>query len=102
MKLDMTEELIGLDKATIPVSAENKTPLTLRLVAISALQANFDHEQVGGDEKLKRFNLAQKCYENDTVDLPANEIMLIRQLVGLAYSPAVVGPAYKILDALDD
>jgi hypothetical protein len=74
--------------------------LTLSTVSVRALLANFPDEQnLAGDEKLKRFVLASKIRDGGEVKLTAEEISLIKRLIGKAYVPTVVGRSYPLLDS---
>ena len=75
-------------------------PATVRGVVIEALLATFNDEtHLSGEEKLKRWELASKIKNTaDPVELTAEEITLIKKLVGKAYGPLVVGRTWKILE----
>lgn len=54
-------------------------------------------ETITGQEKFDRWKLAQKLHGKD-VTLTAEELAKLKMLVGKAYSPAIVGPVWTMLD----
>jgi hypothetical protein len=74
-------------------------PVSLKRVAVEALQANLPDEQnMGGEEKLARFQIAKKVAAGGEQDLTPEEVSKIKLLVGRCYGPVVVGRAYEILN----
>ena len=75
-------------------------PATVRGVAIEALFAQFkDEENLSGEEKLKRWELASKIKADpDPVDLTVEEVALLKKLIGKAYGAIIVGQAWKVLE----
>lgn len=69
----------------------------LKDLTIAALM--FNDEKASGNEKFKRWNLAKKIYDaKDEIDVPAEEIALIKDLIGKAFMTSVVGSVYSILE----
>lgn len=96
MKIDFNVVLKNFD------GEEIKNPkgesATLKSVAIEALLAVFQDEQsLSGEEKVKRWNLALKLY-NNVDDISVDEIVLIKSLVGKAYGALVVGQVWQLLE----
>ena len=96
MILDMTQQLAGLDGKAM---MEGETPIMLRTVCVNALMATLpkDNENTG-DKKLAIFTIAQKITQEDKPDLDIKDVDLIRDRVGKAFGPAIVGPAFPILN----
>ena len=69
---------------------------TLKLIAVNAILSPVQKES--GIEKVKKFNLAQRIYDNDTVELSVEEVSLIKERIGELFPPLVVGQAFKMLD----
>jgi len=90
--------LVTLDGEVI-LDQKNE-PATVRGVAIEALFATFkDEENLSGEEKLKRWELASKIKINpDPVELKVEEIALLKKLIGKAYGALIVGQAWKVLE----
>lgn len=84
-------------------AAINKTgrpQITLKRAAVNAVQAMFEDERnLDGSEKLKRWQLAMRIHLGGDVDLSADEITLVKKLVGKLYGPSVVGPVWTALEA---
>ena len=100
MKVNFGKVLVDFDGAAI--SAKDKNEAVLRGVAVDALLAIYQDEQnLSGEEKLKRYILAEKVYKKED-DLTVEEIALLKKLIGKAYAPLIVGQAWKILEGKDD
>lgn len=91
--IDFNTVFLGLDKN--PIKNDGKV-VTLREVTVNALLAPAD---ISGTDKMKRFLLAQKIHEAaEEIKLFPEELVLIKDLIGKAYSPLFVGRAYQILN----
>lgn len=118
MKIDMTLKLVALDgeileeleKYSNPkfISKEEtpgeqptgtrKKNLTLRSVCVGALMGITDSDKnMTGAEKNKRFLLALKL-QDDTVELQAEDIVLLKERIGLMYNTLVTGRAWQLLE----
>lgn len=96
--VDFKAPILSIDGKPIPVSAEDKTPLTLGKIAQDALIApTLPNDQPTPEEKGRRFWLAMKIHDGATA-LTAEEVALIKKVVGLAYGPLVVGRVSEMLD----
>lgn len=96
MKLDMTQQLVGLDGQGLEANGE---PITLRRVCCQALTAVFPDEQnLEGEAKVKRYELARRIYGDDAVELPAEDVVMLKRLVAKMYGPLIVGQAWRMLD----
>ncbi|KKN29313.1 hypothetical protein LCGC14_0845230 [marine sediment metagenome] len=95
MKIDISKLLKGLDGKPL-VNQEEE--LTLGNVMGTALLMVYTDEQIGGDVKYKRHQIAQRLYGQKTIELSIEEIALIKDLIGKAYGPTVVGPAFDMLE----
>ena len=97
MKRDFSTALVGLGDAKL-VDGEG-VALTLASVAVSALMGTYQDEQgITGEEKFKRYQIAQRLSSAGTQEVTAEEVALIKRLIGKAYTPMVVGPAYIALE----
>jgi len=79
-------------------------PLRLYDVARAALLAQFPDEQnLDGEQKYQRYRLvsrmAKAMANGGAVDLTAEEIALLKKLIGKGYGPGVVGPAFEALES---
>lgn len=98
MQRDFSQCFKDLDGSQIE---SNGKALSLRIVAISALQGVYEDEaRLPADEKIKRHNLAVKIHADNVVSLTAEDVALIKQLINKAYpSPLVVAQSWAMLEA---
>jgi hypothetical protein len=71
--------------------------MTLADAAVEGLLAPTQAPE-SGEEKFRLFKLAERIYKAGEVDVEPEEIALIKQKIGAHYLPAVVGPAFKLLN----
>ena len=96
MKIDFGKELVDMEGNVIP-NAKGE-PAVLRGVTVDALLATFtDEERLGGEEKLKRFILAEKIH-NGCDDITVEEVGLVKKLIGKAFSVIIVSQAWQMLE----
>ena len=96
MKIDFSTRLKNFDGTD---AEEDKKPLVLASVCVNSLLGVYsDEQQLPGTEKAKRYELALKIKDGGTIDLPVEDIAKLKELVGKAYAPIVVGQAYKMLE----
>lgn len=64
------------------------------------LGVNPDERGVSGAEKAARFKLAVRITNagGEPLDLTPEEVVKLKDVVGAIWPPAVVGPAYEMLD----
>lgn len=95
MKVNTCAQLVGIiDKKPLE---DRQQKLTFRTVCVNALCLTSAEEKVDGVEKFARYKLAEKISENDEIKLSADDIVLLKKVVGTFYSPLIVGQIYKIL-----
>ena len=97
MLLDVTQTLASLTGE--PLTDDKGKPLTLRDVCATALVSPYPDEQhLAGTEKVKRWELATRIVKQDKVELAAEDVARLKELVGKAWGVVVVGPAWELLD----
>ena len=98
MVIFLGKSLVTLDGEVI--SDMKGDPSTVRGVAIEALLAIYkDEENLSGEEKMKRWELASKIKADpDPVELAVEEVALLKKLIGKAYGAMIVGQAWKVLE----
>ena len=91
MKINFNQKLESFDGKEVGI---------LKQFCIEPLLATFPDEQnLAGEEKLRRFLLASKIHWADgEAELMAEEISLVKKLIGKGYGPLVVGQAWKMLE----
>jgi len=110
MKINVTQQLTELDGTPMVTGRQicqvcgsvigESEPMTVRLAATRALTAQYrDEQSLPGDEKVTRFHLALRLTDEPEPDLKAEEIVLIKNVVGKMYGPVVVGRMWSILDS---
>lgn len=95
MKIDFSKAIIGLDGEALTNQGKDHT---LGSVAVDALMLMVDGQKPSGKESFKRHRLATKIYDKSDVDLSIEEIALLKKLIGNVFGPAVVGPAWNLLE----
>lgn len=78
----------------------DKPSLTLTTVVLNAVLGSYEDERaLTGKEKAERMQLALKINKNPKeVDLTAEQLAKIKELVGKAYGTLIVGRAYELLE----
>ena len=114
MKILMETVMMGLDDKLIcdkiPSGEKNLMgqdilvdgpPLTLRVVCQNALVAMYqDEQQLSGEDKLKRWELAVKIKKSpEPCELSTEDVVLVKKLIGKMYIPAISGQAWQLLEA---
>lgn len=100
MKIDFSSILTDIDGQAM---TDKDKPVTLKTVSQIALLAAFDDERgLSGDEKVKRFILAEKIGKKPICDLKAEEIAEIKKCIGKGYPPIIVGRAWSLLDKTEE
>lgn len=80
------------------VNAEAQEPLTVRSVCCQALLRTDAKEENSAESSLERWDLARRIHDKDKVELRAEDVTLLKQLIGKVFVPAVVGPVILALD----
>lgn len=92
---------------TIPLTHLDGTPIkdgdkqaTLTTVALTALLASYEDERaLTGKEKAERYQLALKINKRPAeVDITAEQLTMLKSLIGKAFGPLVVGQVYDLLE----
>lgn len=108
MKIDFSTALTGLTGEPIRTPNEDGTPgevMTLGLMAINVLLTTLIDERTGQPEnvapveKVRHAKLAQDIFSAKApLDLPAEDIALLKDRIGRAGAPLAVARAWAILD----
>jgi len=94
MKFDTTIALKNL--AGEPLTDNNNNVVVFKDVLTSALLTPKQGQTA--QQKIENWNLAQEIYKNDEVDLTAEQIVTIKELVVLAFNePIISGQVLEIL-----
>jgi len=95
--LNKSIDYVGLKDAFDALVKDNPE-LTLRDVSLTAI-TNPNQGEKDGIVKFRRGLLAHRIAENDVLELPAEDITLLKQLINDAYpSPVVIWNAFSVLE----
>lgn len=79
---------------------EENVNITMKKLCANALGGVFqDENNLSGEEKFKRYELALKIMRGGEVDILPEEITLLKKLTGKMYSTFVVGRIYEFLNS---
>lgn len=104
MKYNVGEVVKGFDGKpfTEQESAKDKVPvevwLTIAKLIVNALLAFIDGKHLSGEDKFKRYKLAEKIYGKDEVEISLEEANLIKQASGEALTPMFSGKVWDFLE----
>ena len=97
MKINFDTILTNLNGQAL--KDEKDEPTSLKTVAVNALMQPYpDERELSGEDKLKRFSIALLIQPGGDIDLNAEQVSLIKKLIGKLYTPLIVGRAYPLLD----
>lgn len=96
MKINLEQVLKSLDGTHL--LSEDQKEITLGKVCVGALTNMLPTEQATGEVKFQRFQLAQKINGQKEIELTSEEIVIIKERVGVLHSPLVVGLVYEMLE----
>ncbi len=97
MKVDMTQTLITIDGK--PLTDADDKAVTLQTVCINALLATLDVDKnLSGEDKMAAHTLATRIHGEAEPNLEPEDLTKLKERIGKMYGPAVVGPAYAILN----
>jgi hypothetical protein len=98
MEVNFNVPLLSLDDK--PIINEDKTEVNVRSLVVNAICGVYKNEEnLPGEEKIIRWNLATKIHKAaDSVTVTVEEIVLIKKLVSQMYGVNVVGPVWTMLE----
>lgn len=76
--------------------------ISLKDICINALLLELPEQRLDGREKYKRYRLAMKIEDSDEIDLPAEDIVLIKDCIAKVYTPLIMGRTWDMLDPEDE
>lgn len=94
MKIDLT---VVLNNFAGEPMGDADGPMTLRRAVQLVLTTSINGDSnLTAELKVKLWNMARQTIE-DEVDWTPEDVVLVRDRIGKAYGPAVVGPAFELL-----
>lgn len=97
MKIDFNKKFTNFNGEVLKDSQSGKE-LSLGDVCVEALMAVDQNNPIEGVEKMKRYNLALDIHKGNKDSLSAEDIVLLKELVGKYFTTIVVGQALPMLD----
>lgn len=102
MKYNMGQQLIGYNGTPIAKAEDDPSPVNLGdSLSMACVNAN-PQTHSSGDAKMKIYRILQKVNTEDDVELEAEEVTLLKTLVGELYGVAMVGTIYDILEKKEE
>jgi hypothetical protein len=95
-KVNLRAVITTLDDKTPVKVKDTGEDLTLGDVSVTALMGG-DVDKLDAKKKVARYELAMRIFKQAEVELEAEEIALLKDLIGKAYGVLIVGKAYKLL-----
>lgn len=105
MKINLDAPVLDYEDKpiTTPPDEEGATkPLTFFDVFVNALNGIGPGEQLPAETKNKIYQITRKIYLNKEPNLTPDQLILIKERVGKAYAPVVVGRVIDLIDGTDD
>lgn len=93
MQINVLAELKNIDGS--PIEGQS---VTIRNVLMTALLATSAADEPDGEEKFKRYQLAQRIQSLESIELTAEEAAKLKRLVGIGYGVVVIGQIYPLLN----
>jgi hypothetical protein len=98
MVLNTIQALVNFNGKPLQEMVDGKlVDITVRTVTVNVLLSPKEKDK--GTDKIRKYDLAMRIYKEDSVQLTLEEATLIKELVGEAFGPIVVGQLYKMLEA---
>ena len=76
-------------------------PITLGGIVAQALLAQYPNDQTSGAEKHRRYKLWFAVKAGGLQDLTAEDIAMIKDLIGKGWAPLIVGQCWEMLEGRD-
>lgn len=87
MIINFDSLMTNMDGST---TTEEGAPVKMSAFVMNALLSSNLEQNLSGTDKFKRAQLAEKVYKGGDVELNAEDLSLIKTVVGLYYTPLVV------------
>ena len=97
MLVDFDQVLVTFEG--VPLSDTGKI-VTLGRICGNAVAAAPPDDRSTGEQKHKRFKLAETAFRGGDVEMSAEDVAMFKEWIGKAYAPMVVGQAYEMLEGV--
>lgn len=95
MKLNLEHQLCDMENKPLKVGEDY---LTLERVLVQACLMTDEKENPSMDVKYKRYKLCKKLSGAKEIDLSSEEVVMLKDLVGRAFTTIVAGQAFDLLE----
>lgn len=97
IKLDQTLKDVRGEVIREP---DSEDALTLGTVCVRSLMGNYQDEirTLKGEEKVRRYDLAMRLRGCDEIELPSEDVALIKDLIAKAFPTLVCGQAWHMIE----
>jgi len=95
VKIDTFYVFRDMDDKEIKINGKVQT---FAIISCQALLGVAENTNPSGDDKVMRYNLALRLHNNDITDLNLDELKLLKDLIGQAFTPLIVGQAWELLE----
>lgn len=93
MKIDFSRKIPNLDGTTPP-----ENPQLCEISVQSLVTLSDADRQTTGQQKLELAELAQKIHKAAVVELPVEDVALIKKRIGQLHAPIIVKGAWDLLE----
>jgi hypothetical protein len=102
MKLNVMQVLKTLSGQTMKDQDEQGQAMdaTLRMAICNALLAPTQREEKG-TEKLRKYELARKVFTEDTPELAAEDVALMKERILAVFPPLIAGQTVRMLEGAE-
>jgi len=100
MKINVNDSFKRIDGLELTMPAEGGVikNLTIKDVCVNALLTEVEGIVTPPTEKVHRFTLSEGIYKAESeVELKAEDVVLLKNLVGHSYGPLIVGQFYRFI-----
>jgi hypothetical protein len=97
MKIDFSKRLTNLQGQILKDETSGEE-VTLGIICVQALLSVDRDENIDGVEKIRRYELAKSIFNKEKDSLSAEEVVLLKKMVGKFFTTVVAGQALPMLD----
>jgi len=99
MLVNLTTPLSKIDGTTFKKEGSDKDVADVRYIAVKTVLAEFPEEKLNGEQKFKRYELAQALTSaGDTIDLKVEDVAIIKAGAAKGYPIEVYGALINAID----
>lgn len=99
MKIDFSTVLRDPDDFSKEAKDSKGNLVTLGVIARTALNADLQDERRSGEDKYAAYKLADRIRNaTGAIDVKVEQVTLIKQRIGKAYPPAIMGQCWDLLE----